>query len=418
MKRAKDLLMMGVLGLSFLAASIEAKETAAMAPFELEKDVPEQAAEILEESWCSVLEAWPEIAVMEPSITQRVLSLKRVTLPDPCNDLICLTRMGHALDVQWVLVTHLEKGKRRRLMMTVKLLNVENAEWATSRELDLDVSSIQDGNTEPFTDLAKELFPPQQSQATGNKPQILEDKESILRRQAATPQGMVYIPASTFLMGSEKGERDERDPHLVQLPGYYIGIHEVTNEEYKAFVEGTNRRPPAAWKDERLALPGQPVVGISWEDAHAYAQWRGFRLPSEAEWERAARGTDGRTYPWGEAPPLEGSEFRCNLWGGEDGFEMTSPVGSFPSGASPEGCMDMAGNVWEWVNSLYRPYPFDPTDGRENRHEKGDRCVRGGCWVHSMVVLFRCSARNSLSPKTEGIKHPYLGFRCAASVKE
>lgn len=375
-------------------------------------------AETVQKAWVSALESWPEVAVMNPDVTRRILSLRRISLPDPCDDLACLTILGQSIEVPLVLSTRLEKVKRNRVLMTVRLVRVEDAQWGAVTRVELDLKELEKEGSHALRGLAGQLFPAQASQPPEGQPRILEDEETIRQRRSRTPLGMVYIPASVFIMGSEDGERDEREPHLVRLDGFYMDIHEVTNEEYKEFVEATRRRPPACWKDDRLSLPAQPVVGISWEDAHAYAEWRGHRLPSEAEWERAARGLHGQTYPWGEEPPFEQGEYRCNMWGMEDGFEMTAPVGSFPTGVSPEGCMDMAGNVWEWVNSLYRPYPYNPTDGREDRHGKGDRSVRGGCWIHSTVTLFRCSARNSLPPRTEGLQHPYLGFRCAASVEE
>ncbi len=181
--------------------------------------------------------------------------------------------------------------------------------------------------------------------------------------------------------------------------GVFLGKHEVTQAQFAAFCRATGRARPqrviqlSSTPDafgkmvhdlatRPFVIPeDHPVIEVSWEDAAAYCAWAGARLPTEAEWELAARGLDGRTYPWGNEPPPG----RCNRWGVEDGFEYTAPVGSFPSGVSPAGCLDMAGNVNEWVADPYGPYPetsetlIDP-QGPPLRAD-GERLVRGGNWT-------------------------------------
>ena len=171
----------------------------------------------------------------------------------------------------------------------------------------------------------------------------------------------------------------------------------MTNGQYARFLQETNHPKPTYWEDPAFNQPSQPVVGVSWEDAISYARWAGKRLPSEAEWEKAARGVDGRIYPWGNTWGAD----CCNSTGAQDGFEGTAPVGSFPSGASPYGAMDMAGNVWEWVAD--EPSPDSPLEFRNVRIGKG------GSWVNSQEGV-KVSGRAKGDPK---LADCIIGFRCA-----
>jgi formylglycine-generating enzyme required for sulfatase activity len=194
------------------------------------------------------------------------------------------------------------------------------------------------------------------------------------------------VRAGPFRMGSDE-ERSEEPMHAVTLPAYAIGTFPVLVAEYACFVRAGHALPPdvgrVTWSGQFIRLD-HPVVSISWHDAAAYAAWLGrwtgqrWRLPTEAEWEKAARwdaaGGIAREYPWGATF----DSTRCNSR--ESGIGMTTPAGMYPNGASPCGAQDMAGNVREWTSSLYRPYPYDPGDGRERSDVIGDRVQRGGSW--------------------------------------
>jgi serine/threonine-protein kinase len=209
----------------------------------------------------------------------------------------------------------------------------------------------------------------------------------------------VGIPAGSFVMG--EGEQ----AHEVELDAYEIGRYPVTVEEYGRFVEEGGREP-ADW-DKQQQYPNRPVVNVTWHDAEAYCTWAGVRLPTEAEWERAARGREGRKYPWGsEEPDAERANFR------DTGIQAPTPVGLFPKGGTPEGIHDLGGNVWEWTSDWYAE---DPTGSRRNPigPEQGKYKVsRGGAWVANATYL-RAAYRVRYGP---GDRYDGIGFRCAREV--
>ncbi len=245
-----------------------------------------------------------------------------------------------------------------------------------------------------------------------------------LASQLYAAQALVPVPAGAFIMGSDSGPADERPAHRVALPAYSIDRHPVTNA---AFAEWLNATGPFNATGERMfdfddpdarihsvqgkwiADPGfdqHPVVEVTWSGARDYCAWRGKRLPTEAEWEKAARGTDGRRYPWGNSPPDRSrAQFSAR-------FNETAPVHAFPPGASPFGAQDMAGNAWEWVSSAYRPYPYDTKDGREDLIAGPVRGTRGGGHDSPADEITTTQRGRNLS-RNPASGHHNIGFRCA-----
>lgn len=239
---------------------------------------------------------------------------------------------------------------------------------------------------------------------------------------------MVSIPAGEFLMGNNgrtqaegAGDTDETPAHPVYVDRFMIDVYEVTNAQFQAFTDATGHRTPIHWKLPRpgkgsgLTFPPEksdhPVVYVDWFDANDYCRWAGKRLPSEAEWEKAARGTDGRIFPWGNAfDPARANTPQHWLVERREG--NTLPVGRFENGKSPYGLYDMAGNVYEWTASWYKPYPgnveFNAHYGEKNK------ILRGGSWYDCLSYGCGLSApsynRSRFAPE---IRNKGFGFRCA-----
>jgi formylglycine-generating enzyme required for sulfatase activity len=235
---------------------------------------------------------------------------------------------------------------------------------------------------------------------------------------------MVHVPGGSFLMGSDSGLGDERPQHSLSLAAFSIDRTPVTNTQFARFmsvlgIQAPNgqpwydvddgdariRRRDGKWEVDQ-GFENHPVAEVSWYGAVAYCAWLTKRLPTEAEWEKAARGTDGRKYPWGnEAPDRSRAHFAA-------GWNDTRSVGSFPNGASPYGVLDMAGNGWEWVSSLYLPYPYNPRDGREDMNRSDVRGTRGGGHDSSAEELTTTQRGRSVSRNPRS-GHHNIGFRCA-----
>lgn len=190
---------------------------------------------------------------------------------------------------------------------------------------------------------------------------------------------MVKIPAGEFFMGRDGDSSDEAPARQVYLSTFWIDRNEVTNGEFKAFCDSTRRLLPnnPRWDNNYvLEKPGYPVVNITWRQADAYCKWKGKSLPTEAQWEKAARGEEGLLYPWGN----EYADDRANIYG-KDEYNWTAPVGNFPLGVSPYGVNDMAGNVREWCNDWYKQFYYAEAPSRNppGPSEKSAwRVVRGG----------------------------------------
>ena len=218
---------------------------------------------------------------------------------------------------------------------------------------------------------------------------------------------LLYVPGGEYTLGSEGISEEEKPVHRVVLSPFWIAKYPVTNEQYGRFLDANaGAFKPDYWRDNQFNQPQQPVVGVRWEEAQAYCRWAGLRLPSEAQWEAAARGTDRRRYPWGNAEPTpEHANYgRCE--GG------TTPVGSYPKGAGPFGALDQAGNVWEWCEDVWYASAYgnrvgqrDPVSTTRNTHVY---CLRGGAWGCTAGDL--AAAFRHKSGTWHGTK--YIGFRC------
>lgn len=236
------------------------------------------------------------------------------------------------------------------------------------------------------------------------------------------PEGMVEVPKGSFVMGSNEvdteakamqyGDRrpwyaNERPERKVSLDKFYIDSTEVTNRKYKEFIDKTGHKPPQHWAGGTYpqGMDGHPVVFVTWHDADAFCKWAGKRLPTEAEWEKAARGAEGRRFPWGNEFDIK----KVNTLGEYNG---TLPVGTLKDGIGPYGALDMAGNAQEWTSDWYKPYP----DNQFKDPDYGEKfkTVRGGGWGgmghYALQVYVRAAFRNAAPP--EG-RYDDVGFRCA-----
>ena len=245
---------------------------------------------------------------------------------------------------------------------------------------------------------------------------------------------LILIPAGEFIMGTADDDIEyilktypetrrewfdpERPQRKVYLQNYYIGKYEVTNDQFKKFINESGYKAQGNWHDySNAGRDKHPVAGVTWYDAEAYCKWAGLQLPSDAEWEKAARGTDGRMYPWGS----KWDKNLCNNLTADmsdlvnsrtPGIECkTIPTGIIPGSASPFGVFDMAGNVWEWCDNSSRK-PANIYSGESNLEEK-NRIVRGGSWHGNTPFPFRCTSRLSRPANEASI---YTGFRCSLRI--
>ncbi len=236
---------------------------------------------------------------------------------------------------------------------------------------------------------------------------------------------MVLIPEGSYEMGSQKSLREfnpneifnpdrhmlgPEDPaHTVWISAFYIDIYEVTNQDYKEYVDATKAKEPRFWDNPDFNQPRQPVVGVSWYEAADYCKWKNKRLPTEAEWEKASRGKRSIIYPWGnEAPDSKKLNFNSE-------HKKTLPVGSFEAGKSDYGVYDLSGNVAEWVSDWHMAdfYVFSPDKDPTGPKKRQYKVVRGGHWMSTPDVV-NMTYRNASMPKYRGKLN---GFRCALEAE-
>jgi formylglycine-generating enzyme required for sulfatase activity len=289
----------------------------------------------------------------------------------------------------------------------VKVIDLDDGTVSWSWDIEVESGAQKSIRVEVIPDRGWIKVKTKAKRSEAEKARLAEAERLREAQRSAPPQkGMVYVPAGEFGMGSpsEEGTDDERPPHTVYLDAYYVDTYEVTVGQYRAFAQATGRGMPEApswgWLDKH------PVVNVTWEDADAYCRWAGKRLPTEAEWEKAARGTDGRRYPFGNFEyPFSGCLNFANFVG------KTTPVGSYPNWASPYGAMDMGGNVAEWCSDWYDAgYYGDSPKANPGGPNRGTyRVLRGGSFLnHSPGV--RAANRHWSVPD---IRDESIGFRCS-----
>jgi formylglycine-generating enzyme required for sulfatase activity len=276
-------------------------------------------------------------------------------------------------------------------------------------------------DTQPEHALSKRDVPPIASPTTPKRPSVAASKQEPLaivgraemKAHDLTP--MVLVPAGGFLMGSENGDQEIRPIHVVHIDDYYIDKFEVTVGQYERFLGATARKPPRHWEQIDLNHHrDRPVVGVDWEDAQAYCAWTGKRLPSEAEWEKAAKGSDGRIYPWGnESLTTKKAKFgQCCEW---KGYELLNDVSSNEEGKSPYGVYNLAGNVREWTLDWYdgEYYSKSPSSNPRGPEAGGERVIRGGSWANSNKYL-QTTNRDREQPS---LRSSTIGFRCVRETE-
>ena len=248
------------------------------------------------------------------------------------------------------------------------------------------------------------------------------------------PEGMVRVPDGNFLMGTDEFDEeghalalgldkpwyaDESPQRRLHLPDFYIDIYEVTNQQYYIFTQATDHKPPRSWHGPKYPDGWErlPVTEVTFFDATAYAEWAGKRLPSEQEWEKAARGSNDFRYPWGNT--FDFAKANLSRTAIPKKGQGLQPVGSFPQGVSPYGAEDMIGNAWEWVWDYYQPYPGNTWDPK---NYLGKRVVvRGMSYLgvghfpkKAYTKVMALKARVSYRQKMQPIRHAIdVGFRCA-----
>lgn len=251
-------------------------------------------------------------------------------------------------------------------------------------------------------------------EAPSGEPETISSDQQSTAQDTPLPDEMVEIPAGSFIRGTTKGGFDEQPERAITLDAFSIDRYEVTNHYYQQFIRATGHRkagPPSRYAKSigRMRGANQPVVYVSWDDAVEYCRWKGKRLPTEAEWEKAMRGPDGRLWPWGSEEKPGGANWARV----QDGFEVAAPVGTFQDDLSPYGIMDGAGNVMEWVEDWYSErYYRDSPDANPPSPEFGTfKVLRGGTYTTTGGDL-RITSRSKMVPD---FRDETIGFRCAIS---
>ncbi|MGE0645680.1 MAG: formylglycine-generating enzyme family protein [Nitrospira sp.] len=258
---------------------------------------------------------------------------------------------------------------------------------------------------------------PYEKAATETNPEMEGDVGILSGEEEPIQEEMVTIPAGPFIRGTNDGGFDEQPQRTIFLDAFSIDRYEVTNYQYQQFVVATGHRKPGlpsryAKSGSKVKGVNQPVVYVSWEDAAEYCRWRGKRLPTEAEWEKAMRGADGRLWPWGNNEQADGANWARV----QDGHEVSARIGTFETDKSPFGVMDGAGNVIEWVADWYHEtyYKDSPEENPPSPEHGTYRVLRGGGYTTTGLDV-RITSRSKMMPD---FRDETIGFRCAISKSE
>jgi len=404
-------------------------EKVPLAVYDLEaQGVPGATAAIVTDVVRSELRFCGKYELIEKARMQEVLRLQGFQQTG-CTEAECAAKLGKILNVKKMVVGGLGKlGDSYRLSLRVvdvetAVIETEGSEKQALKEDDLD-------RLVPV--LVSRLFCPEIKRPETTPPPVTpappeSAKGKPVYKEIVNPidrMVLMEIPAGEFIMGSNTDQKDEAPRHNVSLDTYYIGKYEVTVSQFLKFRAATGRTMPEQpeWNNKNEL----PVVNVKWEDAKAYCDWAGLRLPTEAEWEKAARGTDGRKYPWGN----EGSIYLLNTGNPEhpqkgwnkDGYQDTAPVGSFPEGASPYGALDMAGNVKEWCNDWYdenyyasspRSNPQGPATGKYHVLRSSAFCRNDFTGMFSDKPVPQLQITNRSCPNVWSWQKNTIGFRVA-----
>ena len=281
------------------------------------------------------------------------------------------------------------------------------------RDQDLDLISAQ-------SEWGEEVGPPDLVWMNGD---LLRRLPGNLRLRDVDEMSMLFVPSGIFLMGAGQSDlnadQGEKPAHQVKLDDFWIDETEVSNRQYSLCVVRGDCAPSRYSSNEEYNGDNYPVVGIGWQDAQDYCAWAGGRLPTEAEWEYAARGNEGLIYPWGndyDGRLLNACDVNCGKsWADpeiDDGYQESAPAGSYPAGASWVGALDMAGNVWEWVRDWCGEYDGEYSDNSMGPEQGRCKIIRGGAWASppaGVRTTYRMINSSEISPD---IRHPNIGFRC------
>lgn len=430
----------------FAQAQEKAKIKVAVLPPSASGDASASVSQGLTSVIVTELSRSPSLEVSDRRDVEKALKEQAFGLSG-CTDQHCQIEIGKILQSKWVVTGDLNKIGTLYIL-TLKILNVETSQivYQDEEEYKGEVEGLVPKTKALTSRLADFLLTGKKTKVVKEKPKeenkktteqkkkpetkevnkkkvtvVPKEEKKVIMKEPVDTSGMVYIPAGEFTMGSNDYD-NEKPPHKVYLDAYSIDKYEVTNAQYKECVSvGKCKKPhDTTWYDDSN-YANHPVVYVDWNMANAYCAWVEKRLPTEAEWEKAARGENSLTFPWGndwDINKCNSGEYQGSLtiikMANMDMRRGTLPVGSFPESVSPYGVMDMAGNVWEWVSDWYDvDYYQNSPEKNPKGPSKGEyKGLRGGSWGSAALFYLRATYRNGHGPN---YSDDFVGFRCASA---